>query len=144
MDQTRISCVIDTTDSACPLGMEIWVNDQKIFDQPHVKSAIDFSHSIPDQPGDHELRFVMKGKHSGHTVLDADGNISKDARLILRDMSLDGILLSQVFVDHAVYEHDYNGTGNKIQQKFYGEMGCNGTVSLKFSMPVYLWLLEHM
>ena len=27
---------------------------------------------------------------------------------------------------------------------FFGNMGCNGYVSLKFATPIYLWLLEHM
>jgi hypothetical protein len=43
-----------------------------------------------------------------------------------------------------VYEHDYNGTGTLTQEKFYGQMGCNGTVSLAFCTPIYMWLLEHM
>jgi len=44
----------------------------------------------------------------------------------------------------AQYQHDFNGTGNPTIDKFYGEMGCNGTVSLKFTTPIYLWLLENM
>jgi hypothetical protein len=46
--------------------------------------------------------------------------------------------------EQAVYTHDFNGTQQEIQDEFYSEMGCNGTVSLKFSTPIYLWLLEHM
>jgi hypothetical protein len=44
----------------------------------------------------------------------------------------------------AKYQHDFNGTGKLTTQNFYGELGCNGTVSLKFSTPIYIWLLENM
>jgi hypothetical protein len=47
-------------------------------------------------------------------------------------------------IDQLVYEHNANGTGPLVQDKFYGEMGCNGTVTLEFSSPTYLWLLEQM
>jgi len=49
-----------------------------------------------------------------------------------------------VFLDRAVYVHDFNGTGKFVNKQFFGEMGCNGTVELKFSSPFYLWLLENM
>ena len=51
---------------------------------------------------------------------------------------------TNMFVEQAVYTHDFNGTSKATENKFYGELGCNGTVSLKFSTPMYLWLLEHM
>jgi len=49
-----------------------------------------------------------------------------------------------VFIDHATYTHNFNGTQAETTDKFYGEMGCNGTVSLRFTTPIYLWLLETM
>ena len=42
------------------------------------------------------------------------------------------------------FQHDFNGTQPEIKDTFFGEMGCNGTVSLRFTTPIYLWLLEHM
>ena len=37
---------------------------------------------------------------------------------------------------------EINGTQESVDDDFFGTMGCNGTVRLKFSSPVYLWLLE--
>ena len=93
---------------------------------------------------DHELRFVMKNKTQEHTTVDEQGSIVKDARLTISNVTFDEILLEQIFFEQAVYTHDFNGTQAEITDKFYGEMGCNGTVSLKFFSPVYLWLLETM
>jgi len=87
---------------------------------------------------------VLKNKTAEHTQVDDHGNIITDARLLITDLAFDEIKLGHMLVEQAVYTHNFNGTGATIQDKFYGELGCNGTVSLKFSTPMYLWLLEHM
>jgi hypothetical protein len=53
------------------------------------------------------------------------------------------INVNQIVQDLAVYTHDFNGSATKTQDKFFGSMGCNGTLSLKFSTPIYIWLLEN-
>jgi len=124
--------------------MEIWLDDQLIFDQDRVAETTAFTHELSDDDAEHELRFVLKNKTAEHTAIDDAGNIIKDACLIISDLTFDEIQLGYMFIELATYSHDFNGTGNQTQDKFYGTMGCNGTVSLKFSTPVYLWLLENM
>jgi hypothetical protein len=85
----------------------------------------------------------MANKMLDHTRVDSDGNIVADSRLTVSDLEFDEILLDQLFFDLATYTHSTNGLGPETQNKFYGEMGCNGTVELKFTTPVYLWLLEN-
>jgi hypothetical protein len=143
-DTVVISCVLDTTDASAALGFEAWINNHKFFDTGHVQSRQQVFVEISDDDSNHELRFVMKNKTSDHTKVDPNGNITADARLIVTDLSFDYILLGHVVTEQAVYTHDVNGTSTMSQHKFYNELGCNGTVSLKFSTPVYLWLLEHM
>ena len=140
----KISCAVDTTDAAAQLGFEAWIDDHKFFDTDHVQARHPISIEIPDDDGDHELCFVLKNKLPEHTRIDAAGNIVADARLIISELSFDGILLNNLVTEQSVYLHDFNGTGKLTQNKFYGEMGCNGTVSLKFTTPIYLWILEHM
>ena len=86
----------------------------------------------------------MKNKTTDHTQIDEHGTIIQDAVIKINNLCFDEIELGQVFIDHAEYVHDFNGTKNIITDKFYGEMGCNGTVSLKFTTPIYIWLLENM
>jgi hypothetical protein len=138
-----ISCILDTTDSSAALGFEAWVNDQKFFDSNHVQARQPIVIEIADNDGEHELRFVLKNKTSDHTQVDETGNIVADAMLIVTDLAFDEIQLGHMVTEQAVYTHDFNGTKQLIQDKFYSEMGCNGIVSLKFSTPIYLWLLEH-
>ena len=141
---TTISCTLDTTNPDASLGFEAWVNDQKFFDSNHVQARQPIVIEITDDDGEHELRFILKNKTSNHTQVDAAGNIVADAKLIVTDLAFDEIQLGHMVTEQAVYTHDFNGTQQEIQDKFYSEMGCNGTVSLKFSTPIYLWLLEHM
>ena len=139
-----ISCDIGTTDSTADLGIEVWLNDQKLLDLNHVPETLLFRHEISDADQDHVLKFQLKNKTAAHTEIDSENRIVKDACVTVTNLQFDGIPMGQVFFDLAVYEHDYNGTGTLTQEKFYGQMGCNGTVSLAFSTPIYMWLLEHM
>lgn len=143
-NSVKILCTLDTTDPACALGMEIWLDDLQIFDCAHVTEPIKFEHEFSDQDAQHLLRFVMKGKQLTHTQVDADGQIVSDARLLIKNLSFDEIELGQILIDHAAYYHNFNGSGPHTREKFYGELGCNGSVELEFSTPMYLWLLENM
>lgn len=140
----QISCQINTSDALANLGLEIRLDNVVVFNTEHIKESTKFVYALSDDDGDHLLEFVMKHKTDTHTKIDADGNIIEDARLIISDLAFDEIELNQIFVSQAVYTHDFNGTQAQTQTKFYGEMGCNGTVSLEFTTPIYLWLLEHM
>jgi len=139
-----ISCILNTTDPIAALGFEAWVNSNKFVDIDHVQAEHPISIKIPDDDGEHELRFILKNKTIEHTQVDQAGNILSDAKLSITDVAFDEIKLGYMLTELATYAHDFNGTQSPTTDKFYGEMGCNGTVSLKFSTPIYLWLLEHM
>jgi hypothetical protein len=144
-NSTVISFNVGTTDPMAKLGLEVWIDDQQLYNNSNVDfDSESMSFEIPDADGDHKLRFIMKNKTSEHTKIDHAGNILADARLTLDNLAFDDLKLGQLFFDHAVYTHNFNGNGDEIQDKFFGELGCNGTVSLTFSTPIYLWLLEHM
>jgi hypothetical protein len=124
--------------------MEIWVDDQQIFDQDWVSKSQTVSYELSDIDAEHELRFVMKNKTVDHTKVDESGAIVKDACLTISDLAFDDIALDRIVTEKAVYVHDFNSTSDPIQDKFFGQMGCNGVVGLKFTTPVYLWLLENL
>jgi hypothetical protein len=140
----KISCVIDTTERESALGLEIWIDNQQIFNQDWVTDPQKISYEFSNLDADHELRFVMKNKTVGHTKIDESGAIVKDACLVILDLKFDEIAIGHMVTEKAVYTHDFNGTGSLIQDKFFGKIGCNGVVSLKFTTPMYLWLLENL
>jgi hypothetical protein len=143
-DAVTISCSLDTSDTVAKLGFEAWIDDKKFHDTDHVTGRQQIFMEISDDDAEHELRLIMKNKTIEHTQVDETGNIITDSKLTVTDIAFDEIPLGHMFTEQSVYTHDFNGTGKVTEDKFYGEMGCNGTVSLKFSTPMYLWLLEHM
>jgi hypothetical protein len=140
----EISCSIGTTDPLAGLELEILLDDQVIFPATRIINTINFTHNMSDADGQHCLEFVMKNKTTEHTTIDQQGNIVKDACLIISNLAFDQIELKQIFIDQAVYTHNFNGTRPETQDKFYDNMGCNGRVNLNFTTPMYLWLLENM
>jgi hypothetical protein len=144
LNPITIGFALDTTDATVPLGFEAWINDVKFHDTDHVTGLEQITTEISDDDAEHELRFVLKHKLPEHTRVDETGTIVSDARLVVKDLAFDEIALGHMVTEQAMYTHDFNGTGPSTQDKFYGELGCNGTVNLKFNTPIYLWLLEHM
>ena len=141
---TSFSCKISSSDPEAPLALKILLDDKVIYENTHVGEPEVFTYDIVEDDQEHELFFVMSGKTHEHTKIDEDGNITKDAFLTINDMTFDEIAMEMIVIKSATYAHDFNGTQAPTVTKFYGEMGCNGTVNLKFSTPIYLWLLENM
>jgi hypothetical protein len=144
MTTAKISFVISPSDAACPLGVEVWIDQQQIVNTEHLADTVNVSHDIDDDEAEHELQVILKHKHPHHTAIDADGNITRDSVINIDSFEFEEIDVNQVVQEQAIYTHNFNGSGNTTQSKFFGSMGCNGTLSLKFTTPIYLWLLENM
>jgi hypothetical protein len=142
MDSVKFSCVISPSNTAVPLGCEVWIDDTCVFDQNHVAEPVVVSHEFSDDNSEHVLRITLKNKLPEHTRIDEAGDILSDAMLTVSNISFDEIDCTQIVQDLAIYCHNFNGTGADIQDQFFGDMGCNGSIKLKFATPVYLWLLE--
>lgn len=145
MTPVKISFDVVPSDSSVPLGLEVWIDSTCVVDADHVSEIMKISHDVDDNvEGDHELRIVLKNKLAEHTQIDSNGTITADAVLTISDIMFDGINIEQIAIDNATYTHDFNGSQELTQAQFFGPIGCNGVVSLKFTTPVYLWLLENM
>lgn len=147
---------IGTTDAECKLGTKVTFDNTVIYDNAHVTETYHLCHSISDQDAEHVLEIELYNKRPEHTQIDAEGVIVKDALITVQNVTIDGIDISSIIntypnnlysdvPSHLIqYHHDFNGTQPAIVDKFYGALGCNGVVRLKFTTPVYLWLLENM
>ena len=145
MNLLPIEFDISTTDAAAELGIQVWIDDLCVHQHSHVTKTYHFRHDInDDEEIARRLKIVMTGKTSAHTQLDHDGNIVKDAMLGIHNITIDNINIDLIFYKIAAYEHDFNGTQPLQTVKFFGNMGCNGSMALEFSTPGYLWLLENM
>ena len=144
MDNIHFSCNIQNSSNANDLGIEVWLDEQKMFDQLVSTGSHHVAFAFKEDKSDHCLKFVMKNKTHTHTVLSSNGKIESDAVISISDINFDSINIDQIFYEQATYRHNHNGTSETIETKFFGSMGCNGTVSFYFSTPFYIWLLEHM
>ena len=144
MDKVKIAFDIAPTSVACPFHIEVWLDQSKLLTLDHITDVVHFEHELNDDDCEHELRLVLKGKLPEHTKIDEQGNIISDATLQISNVTIDELDVDKLFSEKCVYTHNFNDTQPEIQDTFHGIAGCNGTISLQFNTPVYLWLLENM
>ena len=142
MESIAIDFILSSTNTKVPLGFCAKIDDKIIADIAHVLEPQTVKSTLDLENGEHVLKLCLYNKSIEHTSLDKDNNIIQDARLIIQNLKINQQNVDQVLYENGAYLHDFNGTANQIEDKFYGELGCNGTVELKFKVPSYIWLLE--
>lgn len=142
---TEISFLIEPSNKDIPLGFEVRLNNIVHFDSDCVDQAVPIRISVNDNvDAEHTLTLTLKNKLPQHTQISETGEIESDSVINISDILFDQIPVESIFLNQACYRHDFNGTKPMIEDKFFKCMGCNGTVELRFSTPLYLWLLENM
>jgi len=127
------------------LKLTVRVDDCVIYQEIVPVESQEIRHEFDDDTeSEHVLSFELSGKLPEHTMLDAQGNIISDAVIAISDVAFDDVALGHMFTEVTRYHHDHNGTTEPLIDPFYGIMGCNGRVEMRFSTPIYLWLLENM
>lgn len=94
--------------------------------------------------GEHVLTITMQGKTPQHTFLDPNGGILDDVVLLIESAQINTTPIGDIMHRRSLYRHNYNSSGDAVEQAFFGSMGCNGTVIMQFESPVDLWLLENL
>ena len=144
METFDISFDLTSSDYDCGLGFEVFYNNKQILNIDHCRSSTMLAFTLDAEEGDQELKFIMKNKTIDHTTVDKNGQIVKDVCLNVSNFYIDSIELGHTFLEQCKYHHDFNGTQDPIEDEFYGDMGCNGTLTFSFQTPIYIWLLTNM
>jgi hypothetical protein len=127
------------------LRLIVRLDDSVIYEACPVAESAAVVYEFDDaEERDHVLSFEMQGKLPEHTKINEAGEILKDRSITITDIAFDDIQLGHMFTEVAHYHHNTNGTTDAVIDKFHGTMGCNGRVDLRFTTPIYLWLLENM
>ena len=143
MSTSVLSFVVQATGP--DLHLTVKLDETIIYDRSPGESPEKISYSFDDSVDtEHLLCFEMSGKLPEHTTITESGEIIQDRVIKITDIAFDGINLEQIFIESSKYCHDRNGTSDSVVEKFYRVMGCNGHVEMRFSTPIYLWLLESM
>jgi hypothetical protein len=144
METFTFSCQISTTDPSAELGLEIMLDNQVLFSSSHIDQNLTLSQQVVDTGAPRMLTFCMSGKVNEHTLLSDTGEFVRNACLNVADLEFDGIPITSLLYKHSVYRHNFNGNGSQTEEPWGGRLGCNGTATLTFESPVYLWLLNNL
>jgi len=144
MEKIKLSLDIANPSEFHNLGIELWLDNTLFFDNNISPGTHHIIHEFESADADHILKIKLKNKTHEHTKINEAGEIVSDTLINVSNFFIDEIMIDQLVFDHAEYVHNGNGSKTIAVHKFYGDLGCNGHVQLKFSTPVYLWLLENM
>ena len=148
MEKLKLSLDVVNPSEFHNLGIELWLNKQKFFDNSISPGTHHIIHEFEVADGDHFFKIKLKNKNKDrvneHTKIDDNGTIISDAVIDISNVTFNEIQIDQLMTDHGEYVHDNNGSQVIAVHKFYGSLGCNGHVQLKFSTPIDFWLLENM
>jgi uncharacterized lipoprotein YehR (DUF1307 family) len=136
---------IDISSNKLCADIELTVthNDQVLLKTTADATIKTISFDIDEDPKAHEILLTMQGKNQTHTVVDEHGQIVEDVQFKITRIEIDQLDVKDLFcLGKECYTHSFNSTQPEFLDEFYGEMGCNGSVSLKFDTPIYLWLVD--
>lgn len=145
MSQIKFSLDVVNNSSFNDLGIEIWLDQHKFFDQNISQGTHRLGHCFEEDEDAHQLKIVLKNKQHKHTTIDSQNNILDDALLDIRNVYFDKICIDTLMYDRAQYWHNTNNNDTQISaHRFMGTVGCNGEIVLDFYLPLWQWLLEKM
>ena len=96
------------------------------------------------EPGDHVLGVVFKNKLTDDTCgFNPDGTWNRDKILHVERVELDDVDLENLIFSESTYTYA-DSQGQEISRPGQLSMSWNGTWALKFSTPLYIWMLERL
>jgi hypothetical protein len=113
--------------------------DNNVLFQSNLDQQIEFEHMFEDSESvtDHVLKISLSGLNDSHRVyLDNVGDLAPMMRI--DGIWIEQLSMRQVFEDHGQCFYD-DASEPQIPSEFVGQ---NGTQVLKFSTPIYPWLMS--
>ena len=124
----------------------VWLDDHVVIQSEISSDAeqiISFDRRVDE--GAHELKIRLENKTNIDTVIE-NGEVIKDMLLNINDITIDDISLGNLLWS-AEYVLDKKQT-YKGQEIVHLDgcvnLGWNGTYTIKFTSPFYIWLLEKL
>lgn len=126
--------------------IKVAINDQTLLDV-ELGTRLEYEQTVElEDDSNHQLTFTLHNKTKYDTVV-KDGVIEKDTLIKISNIELEDIdLTSMLSLNKELfyYEHDNNGTTQLEKHTLYDTLGCNGTATINFTTPFYIWLLENL
>ena len=123
-----------------PPNLRISLNEKILFDG-RVEEPLYFDKELEvEDESTYKLNFTLYGKSKYDTIIENE-EIIKDTLIKIDRIELDDIDFTRslsVETDKCYYIHD----GSNEKHTFHDTMGVNGTSTVEFTTPFYVWLLE--
>jgi hypothetical protein len=124
-----------------PPNLRVHVNNDTLIDGPLNETIIIERDIQLEDETDHTLNFTLHGKNNRDTQLNDQGEIVKDTLIKIKQIEIDDVNITHMLpIDQEKFYYIHDGLDEK--HPFYDTMGVNGTSTIKFTTPFYVWLLE--
>ena len=123
-----------------PPNLRVHINNDTLIDGPLKETTVIEREIQLEDETDHTLNFTLHDKSNRDTQLDDQGEIVKDTVVKIKQVEIDDVDITDMLStdqEKFYYKHD-SGTVDP----FYDVIGVNGTATIKFTTPFYVWLLE--
>lgn len=127
-----------TASASGPLDDRIGFSASKNDDIHPRAQAFPYTYEINVSAGD-TVHLFLSGKKDDHTVIH-NGTVTDTVEIIIDQVLLDSVDITNKFLKQCTYRHGYNGTGDSVNDAFYGTMGYNGEVIMQFDRDPVAWL----
>ena len=124
----------------------VWLDDHVVIQSEIASEAeqiVNFERKISEGP--HTLKIRLENKTTSDTVIE-NGEVVKDMLLNIDDITIDDISLGNLLWSaEYVLDRPQEYKGQTIDHlDGCVNLGWNGTYTLKFTSPFYIWLLEKL
>lgn len=121
-------------------NLRISLDDDVLFDQPITKNTVIETDRAVKDDSTYKINFTLHDKSKYDTILE-DGKIVKDTLIKIKSVELDDVNITHMLsIDKNKFYYTHDGSDEK--HTFYDTMGVNGTSTIEFTTPFYVWLLE--
>jgi hypothetical protein len=142
MEKIKFKAVIDSEYFNNPPHLRISIGEDVLVDFPVTEETVIEKDLIVEDDKAYKLNFTLHDKSKYDTVVE-DGNIVKDTVIKVKQVELDNVdITSMLPINKDNFYYIHNGSSEK--NIFYDTMGVNGTSTLEFTTPFYVWLLENL
>ena len=142
MEKIKLRAVIDSEYFNNPPYLRISIGEDVLTDLPVTEEIVIEKELLVEDEKQYKLNFTLHDKSKYDTVVE-DGKIIKDTVVKIKQIELDDVdITSMLSINQDSFYYVYNDLPEK--HTFYDTMGVNGTSTIEFTTPFYVWLLENL
>ena len=142
MEKIKFKAVIDSEYFNNPPYLRISIGDDVLADFPVTEETVIEKELTVEDDKTYKLNFTLYDKSKYDTVIE-DGKIVKDTVVKIKQVEVDDVdITSMLSINQDTFYYIHDGSTEK--HAFYDTMGVNGTSTIEFTTPFYVWLLENL